>query len=407
MISEVFGKKEDKKNILKEIIKKLHEGAKLEEVKEEFREVLKGIKPNDITQIEEELINEGMPREEIQRLCDVHLAVFRESLEKEKTLAPMGHPIHTLMEEHKIILKFANELKDIEQKIGRVEDFELATKEMKHLKHIVEHFKDSESHYVREENVLFPYLEKHGITQPPAIMWSEHNEIRDKKKELYEFVEKHKTMSPANFALGLGDLSESLANLLQSHFYKENNILFPTALKMITKNEWAEIKKQFDELGYCCFTPEYVKVVAEEVKISEPDTGLKGQIVFETGSFSKEDLETLLNTLPVDITFVDKEDTVRYFSQAKERIFPRTKAVIGRKVQQCHPQKSLHVVNKILEDFKNNKRDLAEFWINLNNRLIYIRYFPVRNKSGDYLGCLEVTQDITDIKKIKGEKRLL
>lgn len=134
---------------------------------------------------------------------------------------------------------------------------------------------------------------------------------------------------------------------------------------------------------------------------------IKNEIVFETGSFTKEELETLLNTLPVDITFVDKNDTVRYFSQTKDRIFPRTKAVIGRKVQQCHPQKSLHVVNQILGDFKNNKRDVAEFWINLNNRLIYICYFPVRNKSGDYLGCLEVTQDITDIKKIEGERRLL
>ncbi len=144
--------------------------------------------------------------------------------------------------------------------------------------------------------------------------------------------------------------------------------------------------------------------------MSEHFTGegnIKEKIIFETGSFAKEELETLLNTLPVDITFVDKNDTVRYFSQTKDRIFPRTKAVIGRKVQQCHPQKSLHVVNQILEDFKNNKRDVAEFWINLNNRLIYIRYFPVRNKSGDYLGCLEVTQDITDIKKIEGERRLL
>jgi len=406
-MSEIFGEKENKKQMIKDMIKKLHAGAKPDEMKKEFKDVLKEISPENIIEMEEELIEEGMTREEIQRLCDVHLAVFKESLEKEKPLAPSGHPIHTLMEEHKIMLRFANELKDIKQKIGRVEDFELVTKEMKHLKHIVEHLKDSESHYVREENVLFPYLEKHGITQPPAIMWSEHNEIRDKKKELYEFVEKQKTMSPADFAIGFDDLSASLANLFQSHFYKENNILFPTALKVITKDEWTEIKKQFDELGYCCFTPEYVKVVAEEVKMSEPDTGLKGQIVFETGSFSKEELETLLNTLPVDITFVDKEDTVQYFSQSKERIFPRTKAVIGRKVQQCHPQESLHVVNKILEDFKNNKRDIAEFWINLNNRLIYIRYFPVRNKSGDYLGCLEVTQDITDIKKIEGEKRLL
>ena len=133
----------------------------------------------------------------------------------------------------------------------------------------------------------------------------------------------------------------------------------------------------------------------------------KGQIVFETGSFSKEELETLFNTLPVDMTFVDKEDTVRYFSKAKERIFPRTKAVIGRKVQQCHPPKSIHVVNKILDDFRNGHRHVAEFWIHSKERLIYIRYFAVRDKNGEYLGCLEVTQDITDIKKIEGEKRLL
>lgn len=130
-------------------------------------------------------------------------------------------------------------------------------------------------------------------------------------------------------------------------------------------------------------------------------------IDFETGSFSVEELESLLDSLPVDITFVDKDDKVRYFSQSKDRIFVRTKAVIGRKVQQCHPQKSLHVVNKIVEDFKAGKRGVAEFWINLNDRLVYIRYFPVRNRSGEYLGVLEVTQDITDIQKITGQKRLL
>ncbi len=133
----------------------------------------------------------------------------------------------------------------------------------------------------------------------------------------------------------------------------------------------------------------------------------KGQIIFETGSFSKEELEALLNTLPVDITFVDKEDTVRYFSKAKERIFTRTKAVIGRKVQQCHPPKSIHVVNKILDDFRNGHSHMAEFWIHSKEHLIYIRYFAVRDKNGEYLGCLEATQDITDIKKIEGEKRLL
>ena len=130
-------------------------------------------------------------------------------------------------------------------------------------------------------------------------------------------------------------------------------------------------------------------------------------VSFRTGSLSREELGALLDTLPVDITFVDSEDTVRYFSKSKDRIFTRTEAIIGLKVQQCHPQKSVHVVNQILEDFKSGRRDVADFWINLGGRFIYIRYFPIRNENGDYLGCLEVTQDITDARGLEGEKRLL
>ena len=130
-------------------------------------------------------------------------------------------------------------------------------------------------------------------------------------------------------------------------------------------------------------------------------------VVFETGNLSEEEIEAVFNTLPVDVTFVDKDDTVRYFSQTKDRLFPRTKAVIGRKVQQCHPQKSVHMVNRILEAFKNGSREVAEFWMKLEGQLIHIRYFAVRDRNGVYLGCLEVSQDITSIKKIEGEKRLL
>ena len=122
---------------------------------------------------------------------------------------------------------------------------------------------------------------------------------------------------------------------------------------------------------------------------------------------SYEIIEAMLDTLPVEISFVDKDDTVRYFNKEGRRIFPRTRAIIGRKVQNCHPQKSLHVVNKILDEFRNKKRDSAEFWIDLKGQKIYIRYFAVRNAKENYLGTLEVTQDITDIQKIKEEKRLL
>jgi hypothetical protein len=136
-------------------------------------------------------------------------------------------------------------------------------------------------------------------------------------------------------------------------------------------------------------------------------TEKKQDMQFEAGKLSKEEVEAILETLPVDVTFVDKSDAVKYFSKFGKRVFARPKSVVGRKVQLCHPQKSVHVVNKIVESFKSGKKDVAEFWINMGGRTIQIRYFAIRDKGGKYIGTMEVSQDITDIKKIKGEKRLL
>ncbi len=401
-MSEVFGENNTKKEALKKLIKKLHEGADLEQVKKEFKDSVGEISVTEISKAEEELIKDGMAPEKIHKLCDVHIALLRESLEKEEILAAPGHPVHILMQEHKILLKFADDLRKIAQEIKNKEK-----NVIEQLKHIEEHLKASQSHYSREENVLFPYLEKHGITQPPAMMWMDHDKIREIEKNLYKIIDSCEKTEFQDFAKNLKISAIALAEMLSNHFYKENHILFPTALKVITETEWNDIRKQFDELGYCCFTPEPAKFAMEQTETSPDKPEAKGMVQFEMGSLTHEEIEMIFNTLPVDITFVDKEDTVRYFSQSKERIFPRTKAHIGLKVQQCHPQKSVHIVNQILGDFKNGKKDKAEFWINMNNMVVYIRYFPVHNKNGDYLGCLEVTQNIADIKKIEGEKRLL
>jgi len=198
-----------------------------------------------------------------------------------------------------------------------------------------------------------------------------------------------------------------LNNILPNHFYKENNILFPTALQVFTEQEWVDSRKEFDEIGYCCFTPLKLTTIPQALKKTESAHTPEGLVQFETGSLSKEEIEAVLNALPVDISFVDAEDVVKYFNKADKRIFVRTKAVIGRKVQMCHPQKSVHIVNKILEAFKKGEKDSAEFWITLNNRLVHIRYFAVRDQNGKYLGTMEVTQDLTDLKKIEGQKSLL
>lgn len=368
---EALGKK---KGMLKSILKQLHEGANIEEVRRKAKEILRELTPKDIAEVEQELIKEGITREEIMKLCDIHMEVFKEALDTSVDL-PEWHPIYILMKEHEMLLSHVKNLEG-----GDLEE-------------IAQHFKEAEKHYLREENVLFPYLEKHGIEEPPAIMWAEHDGIRQIKKEIINAL-KEKDENKFDEKIKM------LYEMLLKHYNKENKILFPTALKVISNEEWIKIRKEFDEIGYCCFIP------TKMPKVEEKEKEVKGKIVLSTGNFTKDELEAVLNTLPIDITFIDKNDEVKYFNKSKDRIFVRTKAIIGRKVQQCHPQKSIHIVNKILNEFKKGNRDSAEFWVDMDGRKVYIRYFAVR-KNGEYIGTLEVTQDISKIRKIEGEKRLL
>ena len=411
-MSEYLGN--DKKEALKDLLRRLHQGESPARIKEEFKAKFKDISAEEISRLEEELIKEGLQPEELHRLCDIHLDIFRESFEKEgqKLSLPPGHPIHILMREHEILQRMGLELKEQATELLTTTAEEIWREKLAYFLKIKGQLQDAESHYLREENVLFPYLEKHGLTQPPAIMWMEHDQIRDLKKSFSDLVEKAHQLPRHEFVSKLKEVTLALAEVVSNHFYKENNILFPAAIDLLTKEEWTEVRSQFDELGYSSFTPEEAlgssaKVGISPSKASPSQVEIKGTLSFETGELSLAEIEAIFSTLPVDITFVDQDDTVRFFSQTKERFFPRTKAVIGRKVQQCHPQKSVHLVNKILEDFKSGHRTEADFWIQMNERLIYIRYFPVRDAQGNYLGCLEVTQDVTEIKKLKGEKRLL
>jgi PAS domain S-box-containing protein len=395
----------DRKEAVKAVIKRLHSGEDPEKVKEECKDVLRDLTPNEIGMIEQELIEEGMKVEEVQSMCDAHLSLLKENVEKEGPELPNWHPVHILKMEHNIMLEISENLRELLGEANRHGN-ELNTDEKEKLKDIVHHLKDSESHYLREENVLFPHLEKHGITQPPAIMWMEHDNIRAIKKDIFGIMDKEDGGIPEKELKELGQLAIALSETLSNHFYKESNVLFPMGLNTIGEGEWKDVRKEFDELGYCCFTPEVSGVEVKQEQVKKKGE-MESMLVTETGSMTHEEIESIFNTLPVDITFVGADDTVRYFSEAGGRIFVRTKSIIGRKVQQCHPQKSIHLVNEIVEDFKSGKRDVGEFWIDMKGKKIYIRYFPVRNAKGEYLGCIEVSQDVTAIKKLEGEKRLL
>ncbi len=397
---------QDKKAQIKEAIRQLHAGVPPEQVKEKYRAVFEGTDSLEIAKIEEELSKEGMKREEMRKLCDVHMAVFKDQIEKQHPGLKPSQPISILMEEHKIMTKMAEDLVALANKILKVNDMRYIEEDIHQVEHLISDFTDSEKHYLREENVLFPVLEKHGITEPPAVMWMEHDEIRAQKKKLRELIKEVNQQSFPSFKEQLWETAKELGNLLPSHFYKENNILFPAALSVVTEQEWVEVRMEFDEIGYCCFTPPEltVKPAVEVVQAQAPaPTGL---MQFENGNLTQTQLASLFDTLPVEITFIDENDTVRFFNKPEKIIFVRSKSVIGRKVQNCHPAKSLETVNRIVESFKTGKKSFAEFWINMQSRMIHIRFFAVRNQ-GKYVGTVEVVQDITDMQKLTGEKRLL
>jgi len=392
---------DERKEALKEMVRKLHEGADPEAMKAQFKDIIEEVGPDQISKLEEELIEEGMERKEMHRLCDVHIQVFKDQLEKGEPLAPPDHPIGILMREHEMFKEFMCTLQDAAEVLrncGTEPEAEALAKVVD----IVGNLKDAEVHYVREENVLFPYLEKHGVTGPPAIMWMDHDQIREGKKALFALVDDRENMAHRDFAESLERACAELNELMVNHFYKENNILFPTALKVIEDGEWTDIRRQFDEFGYCGFTPE----TADEAEAAPAEMG-EGEVVLDTGTLSLVELEAVLNRLPIDISFVDAEDRVRYFNDAPDRIFPRAKAIIGRTVQGCHPQKSMHTVQKIMDEMREGVRDDAEFWIDMGDRKILIQYFAVRDGNGKYLGVLEASQDIARLQKLEGQKRLL
>lgn len=396
--------RDHKKERLKELIRALHEGGSPEELKGRFRDLLQEVGPLEISRAEQELIQEGMPPEEIHRLCDLHLAVLKGEVESSGLQVPPGHPIHILLKEHEFVKGVVGEFPKVLELLRGAEEATGAKEGLARLGELLGHLREYDKHKLREENALFPFLEKHGVSQPPAIMWMEHDQQRERIKSLGSLLEE----AEEDFGRVKGELLshlEALGQMVDKHFYKEEKILFPTALKLISGDEWRKIKASMDELGYCAFTP--AEAIGERVVAPQKEEVAEGRVALRTGDFTLEELSALLDTLPVDITFVDAEDRVRYFNDPKERIFPRTTAILGRKVQQCHPQKSLALVNRILDDFRAGRRDEAEFWIDAGGRKVHIRYFAVRDRDGRYLGCLEVTQDITDIKGIEGEKRLL
>ena len=427
--------REAKKERIKELLRKINEEGEIGELKDEFKDLLSSISPLEIPMVEQEMMEEGVDAKEISRMCDIHVELFRESVEDKFDLGDLeaGHPLKKLYLENEKITKSA-------EKLGlRVKNFERGReigREFAELGQLAGTLhKVGRTHYTREEMLLFPYIERRGITSVPEVLWRKHDENRENIKDLLGLLDRENWEDKPPIE-EIGKKADEVSQGMIDMVFRENNILYPTVKELLSEGEWLAIQEESGQIGYFEIEPKAWSPDSEPVQPYEVSEGIeetqmeklpqeiKGMV--DLGSLKPDDhnpvregdhhldygflndteLTEIFRTLPIDVTFIDSNDRVRYFSGG-ERIFPRTKTVLGRPVQKCHPPSSVSVVNSILNEFKSGNRDEAEFWIEMGPKFVHIRYFPVRNEEGEYLGTIELTQDIKDIRGLEGERRLL
>lgn len=311
---------------------------------------------------------------------------------------PKGHPVKVYYEEAQLIQNLIKELRavDIEKDFQKFYNIfnELAT---------------IEKRFARKENQLFPYLEKHGWDGPSQGMWSFHDNLRDIIRLLNT---QNEEKDIEKISINLPFLIEGIERLMDV----EDMRLFPNSMQLLTEEDWKEFYEGDEEIGWMLPnkpTP-YPAIEEEEYIHPSKDTkerkltfSLEDTFHYDEGYMTPEQVNLLLRFLPVDLTYVDENDKVIFYNRGEDRVFPRSKGIIGREVKFCHPPKSVHMVLRIVDEFRAGTKDVAEFWINFKGRMIHIRYFAIRDKEKNYRGVIEMSQDVTDIQKLEGQQRLL
>ena len=365
---------------------------------EKHQSVLDTVTDDEAMIVFDQLLNAGIPHEKVKENVGKIINVFYKSLSRQMWEKPADpHFLSYLMQENREVEKIMNGIKAVIRLVYQPEDA-FTDQQFDQLRLMISKLKTYELHYIKKENILFPYIEnvfpQYRCLQ---LMWSFHDDFRLAIKNIDQILmEIHPDKNRLNKELG------NLFFTVLPVIFREEQIIFPVAYRSTPREAWEEMLKQSAEIGWC-YIEAPVPLAPKETHLS----GNENRINLGTGFLTREQIILLFNHLPVDITFVDEHDEVSYFSGAKERIFPRSKAIIGRKVQNCHPQDSVHIVNEIINVFKKGERDHADFWIQMKGKFILIRYFAIRDGSGQYKGTLEVSQEVSDIRSLDGECRLL
>lgn len=406
-LSEIIDNRARRIRQLKHIIRTLHEGAPPATVKEQLRTIVRETDYSEIVAMEQELMAEGMPAEEIMSMCDLHSQLTREVLVPLPVRqAPPGHPVDTMRLENEALRETLARMRQTMESILALESETGLEPLLLAWRQCVNELMDVEKHYQRKEHLFFSRLESHGITGPSKVMWGKDDEVRAMLKSLQQALGV-RDAGLEDWKLAARTVGASAAAAIEEMIYKEENILLPMCQDVFTEDDWAQIWADSPRYGWCLVAPREgyrppESILREGLRLTGADA-----VQLPTGSLTLEQLLAIFRTLPVDLTFVDADDRVAFYSEGPDRIFARSRAILGRKVQHCHPPRSVHIVDQILEDFRSGRHNVAEFWIHFHGRFVHIRYFAVRDESGRYLGTLEVTQDVTRIRALEGERRLL
>ncbi|MTI55848.1 PAS domain-containing protein [Geosporobacter ferrireducens] len=382
----------------------------LEAAKMEMKASFEKVTAQEFAICEQYLQQYGITDDVLAERMDEILEIFDGILVSNKLNLPSGHPIRTYLDEVEAIRKILNQMRDLLQK--------------KFIKNqwaeLYDQLGEINIHFSRKQNQLFPALESKGFDKPSKVMWTLENHIRD-------IIKKAKGYLEADQDDAFLSLQDEVIEMVEDMMVKEEEILYPTSMDLLSDEDFVEMRIGDDEIGYCLIEPPlpYGNKAGENIDISSKNELLKdlanllqkhgmlttksnhGILDVSQGKLTLEQINLIFKHLQVDLSFVDENEIVKFYSDTKHRVFPRSAGVIGRKVQNCHPRESVDTVEEIIRAFRSGEQDEAEFWLEISGKFIYIIYNAVRDEDGNFRGVLEMMQDVTRIRSLEGSQRLL
>lgn len=383
---------ENRAELLKKYLKRLGEGESLESVRSDFVEKFSEVDASEIMKAEQELLSEGTPLTEVQKLCDIHAALFHGATIEEKIANAekavsgsvdysdkhtkalrlekiIGHPLYTFTKENEALTELLNKYNE--------------TKDI----NVLAVIRDVSIHYAKKGDLIYPQLNvRHGISGPSDVMWTVDDEIRDEFASL---------MKEDNHNEKWNQRLEAVLKRIEDMIYKEQNILFPNCAVNFTEDEWIGIYHDSKDYAVCFGVENEIwdKAENKSTKAANKNEYSKEEIVMPGGHMTIEQLTALLNTIPLEISFIDDNNINRFFNEGP-KVFKRPGMAIDREVFSCHPPKIEPMVRAIIEDFRNNKRDSVQVWTEKGGRSMLVTYMAVRDKEENYIGTVELVQDM-------------